>query len=308
MKRALSIIAVICAMIVWAGSGIAVKAALTSFSPMSLLVLRFTISVCLMALIGLIFRKNNLLGLQKIDKADCKLFLIGGLFQPFIYFILETYTYSAIASPTIAEAFLSANPVIAPIFAWIFLREHITKWNIWGIVISTVGMLMLVLAGANNFELGKVWGIPLSLVTVCSAAAYSTVLKKIPDKYSPLTIVFTTQFISLILFIPLWLIVDEPSATWHTLTMALSGATAELQSALLGVSYVGVCSSVIAFVLFCYSVRTIGVTQANVFNNIRPVFTALLMLVLFAEHLPLLKWLGIAIIIIGLFICQKQEK
>jgi drug/metabolite transporter (DMT)-like permease len=63
-----------------------------------------------------------------------------------------------------------------------------------------------------------------------------------------------------------------------------------------------------AFVLFCFTVRYIGVTRANVFNNIRPVFTALLMLFIFDEQLPFLKWLGIVVIIVGLFISQKQRK
>jgi drug/metabolite transporter (DMT)-like permease len=65
---------------------------------------------------------------------------------------------------------------------------------------------------------------------------------------------------------------------------------------------------VAAFILFCYSVRYLGVTKANIFNNIRPVFTALIMLILFGEQLPIWKWIGIAIIVLGLFICQKYRK
>ncbi|MBR0310469.1 MAG: DMT family transporter, partial [Paludibacteraceae bacterium] len=67
-------------------------------------------------------------------------------------------------------------------------------------------------------------------------------------------------------------------------------------------------SSIMAFVLYCYAVRLIGVTQANAFNNARPIFTALIMLTIFGEHLPLGKWLGIALVVIGLFVCQKREK
>ena len=65
---------------------------------------------------------------------------------------------------------------------------------------------------------------------------------------------------------------------------------------------------VTAFILFCYTVRYIGVTRANIFNNIRPVFTALLMLLIFNEQLPFWKWIGIVIIVVGLFISQNQRK
>jgi drug/metabolite transporter (DMT)-like permease len=65
---------------------------------------------------------------------------------------------------------------------------------------------------------------------------------------------------------------------------------------------------VAAFVLFCYTVRRIGVTRANVFNNVRPVFTALIMWILMDEILPIWKLIGMLVIIVGLFISQKYEK
>jgi drug/metabolite transporter (DMT)-like permease len=76
----------------------------------------------------------------------------------------------------------------------------------------------------------------------------------------------------------------------------------------IAVGYLAVFASVTAFILFCYTVRQIGVTRANVFNNVRPVFTALLMWVIFDEQLPIWKWVGIIVIVIGLFISQKQRK
>ena len=296
-------IAVVGAMLIWSASGIAVKAALVAFSPLTLIVLRFTGAVVLMALLGLLFRKSPLLGLQKIEKGDWWLFVLGGFFQPILYFILETYTYRALASPTIAETFLSTNPLIAPIFAWLILRERVTRNNIWGILVSTAGMLLLVLAGAENFEIGDVWGIPLALVTVCTAAGYSIVLKKIPERYSPLSIVLYVQLIGLCFFYPLWFVMDSPSAMVEVLSTNVS----LWWESLMGIGYLAVLSSVAAFILFCYTVRCIGVTQANIFNNIRPVFTAVMMLLFFGEHLPLVKWVGIMMVIVGLFVSQKRQ-
>ncbi len=304
MNKSLPYIAVIIAMLIWAGSGIAVKAALTALSPLMLVLTRFTFAVALMGLIGLIANhctaENNILRLQKVERQDWWLFILGGVFQPFLYFILETYSYKVFATPTIAEAFLSTNPLIAPIFAALFLREKVTFWNILGILVSTAGMILLVLAGSSSFELGSVWGIPLALITVCMAAAYSIILKKVPEKYSSLTIVFWVQLSGLILFYLLAAgkAIVNPNAQW---IVGFSWAAVN------GVAYLVVLSSVAAFILFCYSVRYMGVTKANIFNNIRPVFTALLMLCIFGEHLPAWKWVGIAIIVIGLFICQIKK-
>ena len=293
---------VVFAMLCWAGAGIAVKEALVVFSPLTLIVLRFTIAIVLMLLVGVLFRRNEVLGLQRVEKRDIPLFVLGGLFQPFLYFIFETYTYQSFASPTIAEAMLSTQPIMAPILAFIILREKVTRNNVVGILISTMGMLLLLLVGANNFALGNPWGVLLAVVTVSMSVGYTIILRRIPTRYSSLSIVFYVQLVALVLFYAVWGLFDRQS-----LQDTIAPLSADL-SPVIAVGYLAVFASVTAFILFCYTVRQIGVTRANVFNNVRPVFTALLMWVIFDEQLPIWKWVGIIVIVIGLFISQKQRK
>ena len=293
---------VVFAMLCWAGAGIAVKEALVVFSPLTLIVLRFTLAIVLMLLVGVLFRRNEVLGLQRVEKRDIPLFVLGGLFQPFLYFIFETYTYQSFASPTIAEAMLSTQPIMAPILAFIILREKVTRNNVVGILISTVGMLLLLLVGANNFALGNPWGVLLAIVTVSMSVGYTIILRRIPTRYSSLSIVFYVQLVALVLFYAVWGVFDRQS-----LQDTIAPLSADL-SPVIAVGYLAVFASVTAFILFCYTVRQIGVTRANVFNNVRPVFTALLMWVIFDEQLPKWKWVGIIVIVIGLFISQKQRK
>ena len=133
-------------------------------------------------------------------------------------------------------------------------------------------------------------------------------MRKIPAKYSPLTIIFYAQLISLLLFYPVWFAVEGPEALRAIDWTQLADITTPLSAAVICVRYLTIFASVIAFILFCYALRIVGVTQANAFNNIRPAFTALWMLLFFSEHLPAVKWLGMILIISGLFVCQKQEK
>lgn len=293
---------VVFAMLCWAGAGIAVKEALVVFSPLTLIVLRFTLAIVLMLLVGVLFRRNEVLGLQRVEKRDIPLFVLGGLFQPFLYFIFETYTYQSFASPTIAEAMLSTQPIMAPILAFIILREKVTRNNVVGILISTMGMLLLLLVGANSFALGNPWGVLLAIVTVSMSVGYTIILRRIPTRYSSLSIVFYVQLVALVLFYAVWGVFDRQS-----LQDTIAPLSADL-SPVIAVGYLAVFASVTAFILFCYTVRQIGVTRANVFNNVRPVFTALLMWVIFDEQLPIWKWVGIIVIVIGLFISQKQRK
>lgn len=309
MKKMIPYLSVVAAMLIWAGAGIAVKEALVVFSPLTLIVLRFTLAVLLMLGVGLAFRKNEVVGLQKIDKRDVPLFLLGGLFQPFLYFIFETYTYQSFASPTIAEALLSTQPVMAPLFAWVLLRERVTRNNVIGIVLSTVGMLMLLLVGKSDYAMGSSWGVLLAVLTVSMSVSYSVILRKIPSRYSPLSIVFYVQSFSLLLFYVVW-----GGEAWLNGGVELCRSGVELCSggvewwrSCVAVVYLAVLASVAAFVLFCYTVREIGVTRANVFNNVRPVFTAILMWLVFGEVLPVWKLVGIVVIIVGLFVSQRNK-
>lgn len=302
MRRLLPYIAVLLSMLIWSASGIAVKEALVALSPMTMIVIRFTLAVLLMLVVGLCARKSEMFRLQKVDKKDLPLFILGGIFQPFLYYILETFSYDALSSPTIAEALLSASPVLAPFFAAAILREHVTRYNILGIIVSTVGMLLLVLVGASDFSIGNPWGIACAFAAVSAAVLYTIVLRRIPPKYNPLTVVFYVQLSALVLFYPLCGFTDGVSGFAHLAEVD----TMQLWRSLAAVGYLALGASVVAFICFCYTVRVIGVTRTNAFNNVRPAFTAIWMLLFFGEQLPWAKWLGIFLIIIGLFVCQKQ--
>ena len=301
----LAISALIVSMIIWSVSGIAIKHALLVLPPFTMIVMRFVPSVLLMLVIGIVRRKHSLFCLQRMELRDLPLFLIAGFCQPFLYYLLETYTDQSLNSPTIAETLLSTSPLLSPLFAAIILRERITKYNIIGILISTGGVFALTLIGGSDYSIGSYWGILLAFAAVSAAVIDSVMMRKAPLKYSSLSFVFYTQLISLCFFLPIWFIKEGPEVFDNGQWTMDNG---QFVTALWCVGYLTVFASVTAFILFCYALRRVGVTQANAFNNIRPAFTALWMFLFFGEILPWGKWVGIVLIIFGLFICQKQEK
>ena len=189
-----AIIALIVSMIIWSVSGIAIKQALVVLPPLTMIVMRFVPSVLLMLLVGIVRRKHSMFCLQKMDWHDLPLFLIAGTCQPFLYYLLETYTYQALSSPTIAETLLSTSPLLSPIFAALILRERVTKYNVIGILISTAGVFALTLIGATDYSIGSSWGILLAFAAVSAAVVDSIMMRKAPQKYSALSFVFYTQY------------------------------------------------------------------------------------------------------------------
>lgn len=304
----LAVTALIVSMLIWSVSGIAIKHALLVLPPLTMIVLRFVPSVLLMLVIGLVRREHSLFCLQRMELKDLPLFLIAGFCQPFLYYLLETFTYDALNSPTIAETLLSTSPLLSPIFAALLLREKVTKYNIWGILLSTAGVFTLTLAGSTNYSIGNYWGILLAFAAVSAAVIDSIMMRKAPMRYSSLSFVFYTQLISLLFFLPVWFWREGPQAMMAIDWSQAATFGSDLNTALWCVSYLTVFASVTAFILFCFALRKVGVTQANAFNNIRPMFTAVWMFLFFGEHLPAAKWIGMGLIIFGLFVCQKQEK
>lgn len=303
-KRIVPYVAIVVTMICWSWSGMAVKLALTALTPLQLVVSRFTLSVALMLLIGLLCRRSPMLGLQRVARQDWPLFVLGGFFQPFLYYLLETYSYRLLSSPTIGMALMSLSPIVAPVFAWLLLRERVTVQVIVGILISTIGVLLLVMSGASGFAIGNPWGVLLALLAVCAAVLYTIVLRRIPSDYNALTVVCYMQVVSLVLFYLLWVIEGGVGE----LPALMAQPESVLLPALGGMAYLAVAASVVGFILYCYAVRNLGVTRANAFNNIRPVFSALWMLLFFAEQLPLSKWLGVLCVVFGLFWSQFGTK
>jgi drug/metabolite transporter (DMT)-like permease len=194
---------------------------------------------------------------------------------------------------TLASVIVSTIPLFAPVLAYFLLKEKIGWTNILGIIVSLGGVFFVIYEPGGGFTANP-WGIALLFLAVFSAICYTTTLRKISTHYSIVNVIFYQSVIGLGFFIPTFLITDF--STIHTLQVT--------QQALGALFMLSVFASVIAFVLFAGVVRQIGVARTNVFVNLIPVFTALFAWLFMNEQVTLLKWLGIAIVVFGLFISQ----
>ena len=288
-KNLTAYVGIMIAMTVWSCSFLFTQEALKSFNPITVVTLRIGLATALLGLYGWMAGR-----LQKPRKQDVWLFLLGGAFQPFSYFMCETYGL-AMTSATVTSVVMAMIPLFAPLVAWVLLRERVTWMNMVGIVVSLVGVMMLVVEkGDINVSAG---GLVVLMGAVMSAAMYSTILRKIPGEYTNVSIVFWVHASSLIFFIPTFLMFDLQN--W--------GAREVLPMSVMAIVVLAVMASVVCFVLFCFVVRRIGVARANAFNNVMPAITALAVWMIYGEAIPAMKWVGIVIVIVGLFISQGVD-
>ena len=231
---------------------------------------------------------------MKIKKTDRKLFLILALFEPFFYFLGESFGLTYV-SATVCSVLISTIPVFATLGAWLIFKERLKVINYAGIVISFIGVIIFVLNSDGSISF-NIKGLGLLTLAVLSAVGYSLTLSRLVGTYTPVYIVNVQNLIGAILFLPLFLIFDFKHFISTPFTFNMFKPIIELS----------IFASCGAFILFAYSVRNMGITRANVFSNIIPVFTALFSFILIGEKLTFQNVLGMAIVIAGLFMSQMN--
>lgn len=274
------------AMIFWAFSFIWFKIANETFSPITIVFLRLIVAIILLTSYLLIKKK-----FVKIRKEDRKLFLMLALFEPFFYFLGESFGLTYV-SATVGSVMISTIPVVATLGAWVIFRERLRVINYIGIVVSFIGVIIFVLnKGTLTFNIR---GLSLLMLAVFSAAGYNLTLSRLVGNYEPVFIVNVQNTIGAILFLPVFLIFDFRDFVNTPFSLNSFVPIIELS----------VFASCGAFILFAYSVRNLGVTRANVFTNFIPIFTAFFSFLILGDRLTLQNIIGMMIVISGLIMSQ----
>lgn len=275
----------------WSFSFIWFKIAYLGYNPITVVIFRLAISAVLITIIAAFLKR-----LQKPSIKDFWLFVLMAFFEPFIYFLGESYGLKFVSS-TVAAVIVATIPLISPVFAWYFFKERLKWMNIAGLAFSFLGVGLVVLNGSFKFDVSPL-GVGLEFIAVLAAIAYSLVLRKLVTRYNTLSIIAYQNIIGVVLFLPVWLLVDFNdfiSRPFHP-------------EAFRAIILLAVFASTLAFVFFTQSIRQIGVNRSNSFINLIPVFVAILSFFILNEALIGQQIIGILIVVAGLFLAQIKRK
>jgi drug/metabolite transporter (DMT)-like permease len=283
--------AAILSMIFWSFSFVWVKIVYEAYGPLTTVLFRLLISSGLMLVFTLLSRK-----LQRIKTGDLKFFILLAFFEPFLYFMGESYGLKYVSS-TVASVIVATIPLFTPIVAWYFYKEKLSKTNIFGLVITFFGVSLVVLDSSFNFTASPL-GVALEFLAVAGAIGYASVLKGISHRYNTFTVITYQNLVGAIFFLPFWIgfeAKDFTSIPFHA-------------EAFWAIIKLAIFASTFAFILFTYSVRNIGINKSNIFINIIPVFVAVIAYLVLGDRLNFHQMVGIAIVISGLFLAQINWK
>lgn len=289
-KKNLVYLLVIVSMVFWGFSFVWTTIVFRYIGPLTTIFIRLVISSALLY-IGLKLSQR----LQSIRKGHRKLFMLSALFNPFLYFIGESYGVKY-SSPTISAVIIATIPVFSAIAASIYLLEKFNRINLVGLALSFAGVMVLILG--PNFSLNtSPLGIACLFFAVLAAVVYALILKKLAGLYNAFTIVAMQNILGALYFLPLVLLFERhylfhlPVAAdmWRPLLM------------------LAVFASSLAFVFFTIGTRELGVSRTNVFSNFIPVFTALFAWLLVDEKITLAKIMGMLMVTTGVLLTQTHR-
>lgn len=271
----------------WGVSYVWTKIAFTYYQPITVMLIRLTISSLLLA--GIV--RVRKLG-ERIDRSDYKAFIILSLFSPFFYFIGENFGVYHV-SPTVAAVIIATIPVFSPILGYVAFKERVTAVNVLGFIISFMGILVMVLDTRLQFTASPI-GIFWLFFAVLSALVNVVFLKKLAIKYSSFTIIRVQNFLGALFFLPVFLVMDLGEFIYIRPSWGAIGALFAL----------AVFGSTLAFMFYTSGVRAIGIARTAIFANLIPVVAAITSFLFLKEIIDASRIIGMLIVITGLLMTQ----
>jgi drug/metabolite transporter (DMT)-like permease len=286
-KNSIIYLFVFLAMLFWGMSFVWTSILLKYYQPITIIFIRLILSSAFLFLIMIGMKRT-----ERILRKDIPIILLSAVFNPFLYFLGENYGLK-FSSPTITSVIIATIPVFTPLAAWFFMRERITWYNFAGILISFIGVLIILVNKQMEFVIDPI-GLFFLAGAVISAIIFTVFLKKLSARYSPLTLITFQNFTGIFLFMPFFFIFEFYDFIKVTPTLSI------LSSFL----FLSILASSLSYVFFAKAIKHLGMSKANVFSNLIPVFTAIFSFFILSEQFTLMKICGMVIVIVGVYISE----
>ncbi len=283
------------AAIVWGGSVVAQKVALGPFSPVETSVFR---GLGAMAILIPLWVRTE--GLTNFSLHDWKIFSLLGLGvlgnHLLVLFGLEYIGAGA------AGIIIGSSPAITAFLSSLLIKDVALR-SVWlGCLVSFLGVVLI--SGQGGMEgvgSNPLLGGVLILGALVSWALYTIGCRRTMERFSPLTVTWTTLMMSLLFEIPLLAVNHKMLvAGWESVPLSGWGALV----------YVMVFATALGQQAWLYGVEGVGPSRAGIFANLIPVSALLLSFIILGEPVGLRELGGIGLILLGVWQVNRrtQEK
>lgn len=277
------------AVLFWSGNFIFARLVSNIIEPMQLSFFRWFF-VLILLLPYLLFHYKNILKVIKKEYFLIIIFSALGItgFNTFLYYGLETTT------ATNALLINSSTPMFIIVISTLIFKTKITKLQLFGVLVSTLGVIYLILKGQINhilelkFTVGDLW-----IILACvDWALYTILLKYKPKELNAFEFLGLTAFIGTIILYFIFLF-QGYSFEFNFL---------ENKDVFYSLIYIVIFPSILSFYFWNISTIELGANKAGQFAHLMPIFGAVLAYVFLDEVLEFYHFIGILLISSGIYL------
>ncbi len=266
----------------WSTSWVLIKQGLKDLPPLTFAGLRYFIAFLI--LLFILMRRSNKKERTPIKRKDWPWLISLGIVY---YTLTQGLQFLGLQHlPAITfSLLLNFTSLITALLGLLFLKERLTSWQWFGILVFLVGVFIYF------YPLFIPAGLALGL-TIGTATVFSNSIASILGRFinrsktlDPLTVTVASMGIGSTLL----LLIGLSTETWVPLTLAHWG----------NILFLAVVNTAFAFTLWNHTLRTLSATESSLINNTMLIQIALLAWLFLGEQPSLLEMAGMGVALFG---------
>ena len=235
---------------------------------------------------------------EKLERRDWGRLLVCAFFGMGIN-MLSFFKGLDLSTPINSAVLITITPILVVILSALFIKEKITLQRGIGVLMGLIGALALILFGAEirrdatNIPLGNL----LFIVNATSYGFYLLLVKKLLEKYHPFTLMKWMFGIGFIITLPITYI-EFKEIQWSHLPGEALGA----------IAFVIIGTTFLTYLFNVFALTQLKASTVGVFMYLQPLIGIIFPIVAGKDHLTLVKFLAIILVLIGVYLVSKKVK
>lgn len=279
---------------IWGGTFVAGRFLADQLNPLMAASLRFVLA----SLGLLVFLACARIRLARPSPRQMAQLVVLGFFGIFFYNLCFFYGLQYINASR-ASLIVALNPAVIGVASWLLFNERLGRLKLLGIGLCLAGAATVI--GSRNPQLlqatANAWvGDLLILGCVAGWGVYSLYSRGLSQSLGPLQTVTWSVLLGT-------LMLTVTTLATGNLTVEALGSVHLPQ--LLSLAYLGLLGSALAYIGYYDGIRRIGATRAGVFIALNPLTAVICGALLLGEQLTTAMLVGGAVILLGIYLCNK---
>ncbi len=234
---------------------------------------------------------------EKIDKRDYIRFFIAAIFgiavNMLMFFKGLQYT-----TPIHASVIATISPILVLIMSAFFLNEKVTSLKILGVIFGFAGAIILTVYGKSLLAADNIlFGNTLVLINAISYSIYIVLIKRLTDKYHPLTFIKWLFLFGLFMVLPFGYS-EVLEIDLQTFTPFI---TFEVLFVIIGATFG-------TYLLNPLALRHLKASTVTIFIYIQPVVAGIFSIGMGSDYLDTVKIIATCLIFLGVYLVTRRPK